>query len=507
MSQTQRTLAMLGALAVVAGGLGLYAYYGVMKTDDAESQRKEVSDHILPLSGTSGNGRDAGAIDSSVFSSLKVTAKGESTVLERNEQGQWALTAPVRAAVDKRVIDALVSQLQIAKFKDEVEAKPDEAALAKYGLKPPHFSVTAFIGSSGSGSSSTEFTLLGGIENTFDGTSYLQRQGEPAVYSAQGAVRYALEKTTFELREKELAPFDVKKVKAVEVKSPAGAYRAERGADKGWRLVHPFAAPADAATLESMLGALAAVRSVSFPVDTAVNRQALGLESAPDDATLELESGEKIRVRFAHGSTDAGMGTFGLREDGRGSVLSEVNAQAASVLAKPPSELKDRSVLSFKKEDAARISFRLNDGKNVVVARRSGLDGGLQEDWELLGATAARPAKKFKISSLLWTLGSLRASALGEEAPRDWTRWGVDARSRGVTLFAADGRELARLTIGKEVPGKSGTVYVRGTRNQVLEADLGRLAELPTSEEDLLDTATHAPGSDAGMQPGLFENQ
>ena len=51
-------------------------------------------------------------------------------------------------------------------------------------------------------------TLYGGIENPFDGSVYVRRDGDSRVYSADGAVRYALEKDLYALRDKEFLGFD-----------------------------------------------------------------------------------------------------------------------------------------------------------------------------------------------------------------------------------------------------------------------------------------------------------
>jgi len=96
--------------------------------------------------------------------------------------------------------------------------------------------------------------------------------------------------------------------------------------------------------------------------------------------------------------------------------------------------------------------------------------------------------------TLLKTLHALKATTFGETNPRKWDRYGITDASRGVVIQDASGKELARLWIGSEVPGKAGHVYARGSGNQVMEIDMDWLAELPSSPEDLI----QPPPPDAG---------
>ena len=64
------------------------------------------------------------------------------------------------------------------------------------------------------------------------------------------------------------------------------------------------------------------------------------------------------------------------------------------------------------------------------------------------------------------SLGALRTGAFGDENPADWAKYGLTAKSRQVGLADRDGKELARLTLGGEVEGKPGFIYVRGTRRR-----------------------------------------
>jgi hypothetical protein len=165
---------------------------------------------------------------------------------------------------------------------------------------------------------------------------------------------------------------------------------------------------------------------------------------------------------------------------------------------KQPADLRDKSVLHFDRARVARIALGRADGSRIVVERLAAGDGGFSEDWRVVEPQQG-PAKKFKLSALLWTLESLQVRQLGEERPKSWAKYGLEKPEREVSLLDSSGTPLARLAIGKSVPGQEGARYARGSRDQVLEIDESRLADLPASVDDVLDKPIAAAGApDAG---------
>ncbi len=478
MTQANRTLVLLGGLTVAAIGVGLYAYFGIQKPDEHAAKVKDRNERLFDPLKLEEKTTDGG-LPKTEFSRISVTFADETTLLAREAGKEWQLTSPVQGPADKLAVDQVVSQLQQAKFKQVIEEKPDDAALAKYGLKPPQFVVTAEARVGPAGEPRT-LKLEGGIENTFDGTVYLRREGDPRVWSAEGGVRWSLQKSTFDFREKAVFGIDEAKATKLEVKTKENQYTLERDAQKSWRLVKPDLAGADQTTLEGMFGTLKTDRALSFPPDTAQARKSF--EAPLVDATFTLDTGPTVRIRFAKVGTQIWM----LREEGSQSVIAEFPVSSSGQLNRNPNDLKDRLVLTFKKEQVSKIVFRSPTAPELVVERPRSADGGTAEAWQVI-APKTGPAKTFKVASVLWTLGALKANTVLEGNPKDWGKYGLDAKARSVTLYGYDAKELARLIIGKEVLGKVATVYLRGTRGEVIEGDNSRLSELPSVLDDVLD--------------------
>lgn len=474
MSQSAKLLTQLGVFLLLALGIGGYAYFGVFKKDRDAARQKDHDLRLFAPQKLDEKQLDGGSPPAR-FTRAVVTFDGETTELEREDGEGWKLVKPVRAKADALVVDALISQLQTAKFKDTLDEHPDAATLKKYGLDAPRFTVTATAVVNGE---VRTVKLVGGLENTFDGSIFVRRDDEPAVYSAPGGVRYALSKTTFELRDKQPFALDFKQLQKLSVKSPNSSYELARDG-KNWSLGDE---PADPSAVTGMVNGVSGARAVKFLDDTPENRAAY-VGKPEVTALATFDGGSTVRLTASRVVFDGGVTYYGLREDDDGDVLAELGSDALS-LERPTATLRDHRVLRFAPELVTKAVFHNADGTEVIVEKDSA--GASNDSWRVTAPRAGK-AKIYKVSGALWTLGNFKALGPGEEHPKDWAKYGLDGKARFVALYTDGGRELARLTIGKLVDGTPSAYWVRGSRDQVLQSDGSRFTELPFDVADLLD--------------------
>lgn len=501
MSAQQRSLLTLLGFVVVAGAVGLYAYFGVMKPEEVKEEQKAVDDKLFAAYPAGTKAPDGGAPPAVELSHLTLTAKGETTVLQRQPDGTWRITSPLQSGVDTFVVDGVVNQLRDGKVDEKLEEAPTDADLERYGLKEPKFTVHAVAevpdaANPDAPKTRKEIRIHGGIENTFNGSVYVRRDGDPAVYLAAGALRYSLEKTTFDFRDKQALALDEAAVQRLDVVKPKGqGWSAERGeGPNAWKLVKPREMEADGAGLTNILGQVKGERATAYLADSPEERKKAGLDAPAVDVTVTMKDGKTVRIRLAKVSREGVDKIFALREDEQGAVLAEMPASTLTALDKSADELRDKAVLKFKREDVAEIQFKPAGGGAPIVVKKDPPkpveDGGTPagETWTVTTPEQG-PAKMWKVSSMLWTLSSLQAGAFGEEKPKSWAKYGIDDQARQVVLNGADGKMLGQLWIGGEVKGKANTIHVRGSRDHVLEMDSSRLADLPGTVDDVLDRA------------------
>ncbi|WP_141325521.1 DUF4340 domain-containing protein [Myxococcus sp. AB025B] len=477
-----------GLVALLVLGTG--ALPACKESGPREPREQAVAEQLFaPPPGTT-PGKDAAP----VFTRITVRAQGDTTELERGPDGSWRIVAPVQARAEPAAVEALLETLERSKSSTLVAEAPTDADLKKYGLDSPVFTVTAQAQVSGSPHA---VTLHGGVENTFDGSVYVRREGDPKVYAAQGSVRWSLDKDTFALRSKELlGELEVTALAGIEVRARTHTYvlEHEKGTSR-WRLTKPVSERADEARVSALLKALKEHRALSFPKDTPETRKKLGLEAPLVDARFTRTSGDTVRIRMAQVMEDGAPRFHALREQGFVATLAEVPEGALEVLDVDVLELKDKHVLSFRREDVRRVVFHPGgDAPAITLVNVAEGDGGT-ESWQVESPVKGK-AQHFRVVSLLRALGAIKATSFGEAKPRSWAKYGIDDASRGAVLLGAQGQELARLWLGTEVPESSELRYARGSGPEVMEVSVEGLA-LPQRAEDLMDAAPAAEPANA----------
>jgi hypothetical protein len=474
--QVGKTLGLLGGATAGAVALGLYAYFGVMKGDEQAQRSKEAAQQVFPTAAAQGPSAPSG------FRALTVVAAGQTTKLAHTASG-WRITSPVDAKADSAAVDALVSALLHDRYKQTVDAHPTQADLARYGLDAPRFRVTAEF-QRASGKKET-LDLAGGIDNPFDGSVYVKREGEDAVHAIAGTFQVAVAKSTFELREKRLVPFEETRLKEIDLAS--GRQRiALRLDDAGhWQLSAPTEERADDAAARALWTAIQTERATAFPEDTPQARQDFGLEHPVLEATFVPEHGAPTRIALGERGSGEARHAFAAVTTGGHHALAQVPPALIDALRKTPDDLRDHTVLSFQPEQVAEIAVKPADRTPFTLTRKRNADGS-RSDWSLAGEKSPRLAGA-KVSALLWTLQSLKATGFGPVHPSDrtWQAHGLDDKAATVTLKGEGGRLLAALVVGKPVKGKPDQLWAKGSRDQVLELERASLSDLPWSVDAL----------------------
>ena len=494
MNAQKKNLVSLLVGALVAGGLGLYAYFGVMKPEEQELQRKEVDSTLFAVQEPDEHGHDGSAAPRPVFTSLTVEARRSKTVMELKD-GVWRVTSPVSARADRRLVEGLAQQLLSAKFKATVEENPTDADLERYALKPPRATVTvkAYVPDAQGGGADDParqrtLTFHSGAENPFDGSVYVRREGDPRVYSADGALRFALEKHTNDWRDHMLFTLSEPSLLRMEVKARKNAYTLERTtSDKAWKLVQPVELRADAERVAQLVAQLTDFRALTFPPQEREPAARAALEKPQVEALFVSTLGEPLRVRVSEVQVDGMTQTYALAERGAESMLAEVDPHLLVAIDLGVPEFKDKKALAFQNDQVSQLVIH-PAGKGDTLKLVKALDSN---KWEVVEPMPAQ-AKEFKVASLLGTLERLKALALGEPRPKNWSKYGISDTSRGVSLRDSDGKELARLWIGTEVKGNPGRVWARGSAEEVLELEKSTLERLPLKFEDLVQSAQPA---------------
>jgi hypothetical protein len=461
MTQRKKSLVTLGSLLAVAAATGLFAYYGVFKKQEAEKAAKEKKETLFA------------DLDKTKIKELKVTAKGETTVLTRKQPEGWEIVSPLAAEAEKNVVDSLVDRLAELKSKATIEEKSQN--IAKYGLDKPSIEIVAKVEGGG------ELRLRAGAENSFDDTIYVAVGDSSDVLLSEGGLKWSLEKNTFDLRDKRLLRFEEAAAKELEVRVGKSRYSLSKQSGK-WQLASPMADRADESTVNRILGALGNLRAVKIAADhpSPAEEAKHGLAPPRLEATLTLDGGTQLKLQAGE-AEEGGTKKFYARGK-EATFIAEVPESVFTDLDVKVIDLRDKTVLAFEREKVQGIRFELS-GETVAVEKvKPPPDGGTGDEWKVT-APAPGEAKKWKMGSLLWTLSGLKGKSFADEAGTDLAKYGLDKPARTIALIGENGADLGAILFGKS---EGDIFYVKSTASpRVLEVEKSRMVDVPNSRADI----------------------
>ena len=418
--------------------------------------------------------RPDGGTETIRYDRLVVKAKGETTELARLADQSWVISRPLKAAADVQTAEGIVSALQYARIRSTVEEKPTPDALKTFGLDKPTVQVVA------SAEGVPPLTVRIGVENPYDSSAYLQREGDQKIYAVDATTRSSLDKGTFDLRDRDVLAVRDLGVTRIELRSKKHDWAVGRDPGQPYAFLRPVKEDADTTAVSGFLGSLRGTKATRYLEDGPAERKRTGVEKPLVDATFQRGTTETVRVRLAAGKADTDP-VYALREDRYGSALAEVPRSALAALDKSPAELRDRTVLHAKPEDVTSIRIGSGDGA-LVLERERPADGG-PETWRLRSPTQGL-ADNFKAASLLYGLTSLRFEATEDRLPSDARTTGLGPTARTIVLEGQGGKALGSIALGAASKKPAGT-FVRDDRGRVVVVDSARFKEFPSKPADL----------------------
>jgi len=332
-----------------------------------------------------------------------------------------------------------------------------------------------------------------GIDNGFDGTLYVKKHGEATVRVIDAYQKASFEKTAFDLRDKRVARLDdgaeVKRIEATGVKWP---YTLEKDGAV-WKL---GGAPADGAAADRVASAVKSLRATAVASEAAKSLKEFGLDKPRATIRLSVVAGKDTYTRMVQiGQAKSGAAspkTFAKRDDSP--VVYEVDKQILADVEKDAFDLQNKDLVHVDREAVRKVVFEAPSGKvEIARVKNAPADGGVADEVFTVVAPQQGPAKKWKVSSALYAIASLRATAFEGPLPaaNDLSRYGLD-KPRTVTLLGEGDKVLARVRIGSEKDGKR--YAVSDGFGKLVRVEKSTVDDWPWSVADALETPTPTTG-------------
>jgi hypothetical protein len=413
------------------------------------------------------------ALDQTQVKRLEVHHEDHLIAVESEGDKGWKLVAPLEAKADKSKVHDLISAINGAKVKDFLEEAPQD--LAKYGLNPPRWRLTFFIGDD-----RAEKTLLLGDEDTAKGGVNAKRGAMDAVFLVESKLLEKLPKEAADWRDRALMAFKRDEVERVELRAGDSAVEVAcvehcgKIPDDRWQLKQPLETRADAVKVRTLLRYLEELKAKAFITDNATDLSPYGLDHPAAQIQIWLKD-KATPVTLLLGAEDADKSGRYLKFPERPAVYL-IEPKDYGELMKTAPELRDLKLLAFKARDIRKLEITQADGSVVLE--------GEGETWNQV-----KPAKSkvegYKVRSLVWKLEDLEfkeewpATAVAPDAH------GLEQPAATVTLWGQGGKKLETVKLGKKVEGKEWVYAQIESSPMVYAVDAKVLGELPKGAGDI----------------------
>ena len=390
-------------------------------------------------------------------------AHNDKTLTFEKKEDTWNLSEGISTARgDADKILNLINTIRAARIKKFIDEQPE--TLAPFGLDQPTLRLTLT-----NSKSDTPFSLLVGIEK--DESYYAKTVNGKNVFAIDeeffdrlnnSRLVDFMKKTLIDLKEDEVA--------SLAIRAEGEDIRIARNEDdkQKWTLEHPVKERANSAAVNNLLFDLKDIRVVEFIKTSATDLKPFGL--GPPKKKLIVTDKDGKDWSLSLGKLTAEKKHHFAQRTGEEAVFT-LKVTDVEKIFRSPHDLKDRTLLRFKKEEIERIEVRYPN--QTFELKRSGME------WRLTQPEQIDPIQGFIGNDILWTLNALEFESIVSPPPNDEVT-GFNRPQLGVYLWDKNNQPQGHAELGNSVPESPGLHYLRvGEKSETYTIKKRFLDEIP----------------------------
>ncbi len=281
------------------------------------------------------------------------------TVVRDSATSPWRMTAPVAAAANQELVEALAREIQFAVGDDFID---NPVALSAYGLDPPVARITVADEKDGK----PQTILIGDVDEAGGGARlFARRKDREAVFRLDAHMLSLFPKIPDAFRERRLLTRQAADIAAIEYDGAEGAFLLEYDATHGWRITRPEDAPTDQGVVSEYIAALKMVEGAIFQEGDLAQ---YGLDAPETTITVRFaDDGEPGVIRMKRHPVDDAY--YYVTQD-TGAILQAARGQVERILT-DLAQFRSRDLFRFPKPHAVKLEFQF-EGKGYVLERVHG---------------------------------------------------------------------------------------------------------------------------------------
>ncbi|NLO05267.1 MAG: DUF4340 domain-containing protein [candidate division WS1 bacterium] len=440
-------------------------------------------------------GLDLYGIDVEQVTSLRIERAGQEVVVLTKRDDGWFITEPFEGMANAEEVRRMVET--IAQLRPSATREGVDLDSEQFGLAEPDLVATLTY----AGNRTAQLSLGG--ETPAGAERYAKISGNNNLYVVPATVRTTLWKDPREMRETDVLTVEADAVQSLVLdhgEEHVAAQRTTATSDgPKWRLTEPLQVPADEWGVRQVITSLDDLKAEGFADEDAdADDAALGFDGPQATVTLATTDGKSRTVTFGStvtrevGQPAEEKEVVFTRVSGRNEVLL-VQAGALDNFRQSAFDLRDKSVVSFNREDVTRVKVERTQGLSFTVARRpSGWFVERPQDFE---------ARQGAIDDILWDLEDLSAVNFvsDDPTPQELRTFGLAVPQVAITIELR-GEEPIRVLVGAKT--EAGNYYASTSASkQVVEISEFLMGDLPDEVDELRPSAVPIPEPEEAAEP------
>ncbi len=399
-----------GILALVLA-IGIFAVVLLNKQDEKKEEMKKTQGKLL-------------AVEKQDVSEIILEPSGIHCVKDSNE---WKITAPIETDGDKGSIDAIANMFSWMRVERTISSDPAEYSV--YGLDPERGKMI-IVHKDGAD------TLYLGDKSPTGSYVFARKSGSPDVFLTSTTLKANIEKTLFNLRNKNVLGFEKHKVRAFDLKCKNGVFSLKRSGGK-WKLVDDGEYDADKSEIDKILNRLHSERAKEFVDENPGNLRKYGLHKP--GVRIDLMLGENLAKKSLLIGARRN-GDYYAKDESRKPVFL-VDSSFVNLLNPDLYTLRKKDLADFSNSDVNKLELEFSGQLIVCNKDTSGT-------W-MVQKPEPRKAKSWKISSITRKAAQLEVVKFVDDKPSSLGKYGLD-RPRVHAKFYKDDELLLDVLLGKK---------------------------------------------------------
>ena len=362
-------------LLAVLGGLVAYIYF---------------VDSKKPASGTQTKDKAFAALDAGQIEEVQLKSESGETSRVQKTGDTWKVVEPEAVEADSVALSTLTTTIAGL----EVERVVDENAsdVKQYGLDPARIDVGFRV----KGEKELRHLLVGQKTPT-GGDLYARKPGEKRVFLIPSYHETGLNRTPFDLRDKDVLKFERDKADGLEIAHAGETRQFARTSSTEWKIVKPVAARADYAALEGELTRISSLQMHKIVEPRAGDLKQYGLDKP--DFTVTVATGSARATVIIGKKGEDGL----YAKDVSRPMIFTVEETITQDFAKDLDDFIRKDMFDARSFTTNRIEFH-RGAETLAFEKSKGTDG--KDIWK---DAAGKTVDSTKIDDLLAKMSNLRA--------------------------------------------------------------------------------------------------